>query len=38
MALHPGMRAEILLLTGQRTLLDQIIDPLMRNIHRAFHG
>jgi multidrug efflux pump subunit AcrA (membrane-fusion protein) len=38
MALHPGMRAEILLMTGQRTLLDQIIDPLMRNIHRAFHG
>ena len=37
-ALHPGMRAEILLLTGQRTLLDQLVDPLMRNIHRAFHG
>ena len=38
MALHPGMRAEVLLLTGQRTLLDQLIDPLMRNINRAFHG
>jgi multidrug efflux pump subunit AcrA (membrane-fusion protein) len=36
--LQPGMRAEILLLTGQRTLLDQLIDPLMRNINRAFHG
>lgn len=38
MALHPGMRAEVLLLTGQRTLLDQLLDPLMRNINRAFHG
>ncbi|MEQ1651501.1 MAG: HlyD family efflux transporter periplasmic adaptor subunit [Hyphomicrobium sp.] len=37
-ALHPGMRAEVLLLTGQRTLLDQLVDPLMRNINRAFHG
>ncbi|MEQ1669651.1 MAG: HlyD family efflux transporter periplasmic adaptor subunit [Hyphomicrobium sp.] len=37
-ALHPGMRAEVLLLTGQRTLLDQLIDPLMRNLNRAFHG
>jgi len=34
--LHPGMRAEILLLTGKRTLLDQLIDPLMRNLNRAF--
>lgn len=37
-ALQPGMRAEILLLTGQRTLLDQLIDPLMRNVHKAFNG
>jgi multidrug efflux pump subunit AcrA (membrane-fusion protein) len=36
--LQPGMRAEVLLLTGQRTLLDQLIDPLMRNVHKAFHG
>ncbi len=36
--LQPGMRAEIMLLTGQRTLLDQLIDPLMRNIHKAFNG
>ncbi len=34
--LLPGMRTEILLLTGQRTLLDQIIDPLLRNMNRAF--
>lgn len=37
-ALQAGMRSEILLLTGQRTLLDQFIDPLLRNIHRAFRG
>lgn len=36
--LQPGMRAEVLLLTGQRTLLDQLIDPLMRNVHKAFNG
>ncbi len=36
--LHPGMRTEILLLTGKRTLLDQLIDPLMRNLNRAFRG
>lgn len=37
-ALHPGMRTEMLLLTGQRTLLDQILDPLLRNINRAFRA
>jgi len=36
--LHAGMRAEILLLTGERTLLDQLIDPLMRNVNRAFRA
>lgn len=36
--LQPGMRAEVLLLTGQRTLLDQLIEPLMRNVHKAFYG
>lgn len=35
-ALHPGMRTEILLVTGERTLLDQLLDPLLRNINRAF--
>ncbi len=34
--LHPGMRAEILVVTGERTLLDQLIDPILRNINRAF--
>jgi multidrug efflux pump subunit AcrA (membrane-fusion protein) len=37
-SLHPGMRTEILLLTGERTLLDQLIDPLLRNVHRAFQS
>lgn len=37
-ALHPGMRTEILLLTGERTLLDQLIDPLLRNLNRAFRN
>ena len=38
MTLLPGMRSEVLLLTGERTLLDQLLDPLMRNINRAFRG
>jgi HlyD family secretion protein len=37
-ALHPGQRTEILLLTGERTLLEHIIDPLLRNINRAFRA
>lgn len=34
--LHPGQRTEMLVLTGERTLLDQILDPIMRNVNRAF--
>lgn len=37
-SLHPGMRAELLLLNGQRTLLDQLLDPLVRNLNRAFRA
>jgi multidrug efflux pump subunit AcrA (membrane-fusion protein) len=36
--LQPGMRAEILLVTGHRTLLTQLLDPLMRSVNRAFRG
>ncbi|KUO67791.1 MAG: hypothetical protein APF80_00690 [Alphaproteobacteria bacterium BRH_c36] len=36
--LVPGMRAEIMLLTGKRTLLDQIVNPLLRNMNRAFRN
>lgn len=38
LTLHPGQRTEILLLTGERTLLEHIIDPLLRNINRAFRA
>ncbi len=37
-ALKPGMRADILLVTGQRTLLSQVFDPLVRSVNRAFRG
>jgi multidrug efflux pump subunit AcrA (membrane-fusion protein) len=37
-ALQPGMRAEVLLVTGQRTLLSQLLDPIMRDVSRAFQG
>ena len=36
--LQAGMRSEVLLVTGQRTLLDQLIEPVVRNINRAFRG
>ncbi len=36
--LHPGMRSEVLLLTGKRTLLDQLVDPILRNVNRAFRS
>ncbi len=36
--LHPGQRTEMLVLTGERTLLDQILDPIMRNVNRAFRA
>ncbi|MFN3867930.1 MAG: HlyD family efflux transporter periplasmic adaptor subunit [Hyphomicrobiaceae bacterium] len=38
LSLQAGMRSEVLLLTGERTLLDQLVDPLLRNINRAFRG
>lgn len=36
--LVPGMRTEVVLLTGRRTLLDQIVNPLLRNMNRAFQN
>ena len=36
--LQPGMRAEILLVTGQLTLLSELIDPFMRSVHKAIRG
>lgn len=34
--LHPGQRADILVITGARTLLEQLVTPIMRNLNRAF--
>lgn len=34
--LMPGMRTDILLMTGQRTLFETLLDPIMRNLGRAF--
>ncbi len=36
--LQPGMRAEILLVTGHGTLLSQLLDPLMRSAGQAFRS
>jgi multidrug efflux pump subunit AcrA (membrane-fusion protein) len=38
LTLQPGMRAEILVVTGERSLVDQLIDPIFRNINRAFRA
>lgn len=34
--LYPGMRTEVLVVTGAETLIDQILDPIMRSFGRAF--
>lgn len=34
-ALQPGMLAEVFLVTGERTVLDYILDPLTRSLDRA---
>ena len=36
--IHPGQRAEILVVTGARTLLDQLLDPVLRSVNRAFRS
>ncbi len=36
--LYPGMPAEVLVRAGERTLLEQILDPLTRNLRRAWRG
>jgi len=35
-ALYPGMPAEVRILTGERTLLGMLFDPLLRSFRRAF--
>lgn len=34
--LIPGMPAEVVILTGERTLLDYLLDPLTDTVHVAF--
>lgn len=35
-ALYPGMQAEVMIVTGERTVLDYIFKPLSRSLGRAF--
>jgi HlyD family type I secretion membrane fusion protein len=35
-ALYPGMQAEVLIVTGERTVLDYVLKPISRSIARAF--
>jgi HlyD family secretion protein len=34
--LYPGMPAEVLLLTGERTFLEYLVAPMTRSFNRAF--
>ncbi len=34
--LHPGMQAEVMIVTGARTALDYLLEPLMLSLNRAF--
>ena len=35
-ALHPGMQAEVMIVTGARTALDYLLEPLVLSLNRAF--
>jgi len=35
-ALYPGMQAEVMIVTGERTVLDYIFRPLSQSLGRAF--
>ncbi len=35
-ALHPGMQAEVMIVTGARTALDYLLEPLLLSLDRAF--
>ena len=35
-ALHPGMQAEVMIVTGARTALDYLLEPLLLSLNRAF--
>ncbi len=34
--LHPGMQAEVMIVTGSRTALDYLLEPLVLSLNRAF--
>lgn len=34
--LHPGMQAEVIILTGERTMIDYLVQPLLDSFNRAF--
>ena len=33
--IHPGMQAEVMIVTGQRTVLDYLFKPLLSSFNRA---
>ena len=35
-ALHPGMQAEVMFVTGARSALDYLLEPLLLSLNRAF--
>ena len=34
--LYPGMQAEVMIVTGERTALEYLMEPLSRSLRRAF--
>ena len=34
--IHPGMQADVLIVTGERTVLDYLVEPILVSINRAF--
>ncbi len=34
--LYPGMQAEVMIVTGARSALDYLLEPLMKSFNRAF--
>jgi HlyD family secretion protein len=34
--LYPGMQAEVMIITGERTVLDYVFKPILRSLSRAF--
>jgi multidrug efflux pump subunit AcrA (membrane-fusion protein) len=38
MRIYPGMPAEVMILTGERTLFDMLLEPLAKSMRRAFRG